>query len=119
MSVIAGPKRLLCRWRRANACRVVTLFALGLLITTPQTWAAADQLPNSSTPSATKGEALFVPPARQVVLDDLSQASPSQLAAHPATLRPRDGLTDEQHRALKLKQVSGPPSHLHLQASPD
>jgi hypothetical protein len=46
---------------------------------------------------------MFVPPGRQVIMDSLHQATPAQLAAHPASLRPRDGLTDEQHRARKLE----------------
>ena len=82
-----------------SACSVALLVSICFLAATPQTRAADD----SSKPSATPGQKIFVPPARQVVLDDLRQATPAQLAAHPATLRPRDGLTDKQRRELKLE----------------
>jgi hypothetical protein len=50
-----------------------------------------------------RGEALDVGPGRAVVLDDIPQATPAELALHPAPLRPRDGLSDAQHRARKLE----------------
>lgn len=69
-----------------------------------QTWAAETQTSaGSSIPSAIRGETISASRARPVVLDELPQATPAELAAHPATVRPRDGLTDQQHRALKLE----------------
>jgi hypothetical protein len=100
----ASQIRLLYRWARAKACQAIALVALVFLITATQTWAAADQVPSGTgTPSALRGPKLSVGPARTVVLDEIPQATRAELAAHPAPMRPRDGLTDEQHRARKLE----------------
>src|SRR5215472_974752 len=105
MSVIKSQERSLHRWARANVGKVITLVALGFLTTVPLTWAAAgDHVPSGTgTPNAIRGPRVDVGAGRPVVLDDIPQATPAELALHPAPLRPRDGLTDEQHRARKLE----------------
>src|SRR5215831_10188243 len=105
MSVIRSQERPLYRWARANASKAITLVALVFLTTVPSTWAAADDHIPSGTgrPQAIRGPRVDVGAARPVVLDDIPQATPAELALHPAPVRPRDGLTDEQHRARKLQ----------------
>src|SRR5690242_4831683 len=104
MSVIRNQESPLYRWARAFVCKAITLVALGFLITVPLTWAGADNAPSGTgTPQAIRGPRVDVGAARPVVLDDIPQATPGELALHPAPLRPRDGLTDEQHRARKLQ----------------
>ncbi len=105
MSITKSQERSLHRWARANACKVITLVALGFLTTVPLTWAAdGDHVPSGTgTPQAIRGPRMDVGAGRPVVLDDVPQATPAELALHPAPLRPRDGLTDEQHRARKLQ----------------
>src|SRR5438270_5851333 len=105
MSFIESQRRFLNSWARASACRAISLVALGFLITVPTTWAAAaDNVPSGfGTPSAVRGPEMFVGAGRSVVLDEIPQATAAELAAHPASMRPRDGLTDEQHRAKKLE----------------
>src|SRR5579864_2219632 len=104
MSVITSQGRPLFRWARANASRAITLVALGFLTTVPLTWAAADNIPSGTAkPSAVRGPKIDVGAPRVVVLDAVPQATAAELALHPAPVRPRDGLTDEQHRARKLE----------------
>ena len=105
MSFIESQRRFLYSWARANACRAITLVALGSLTIVPSMRAAgADHVPSGiGKPSATRGPQMFAGVSRSVVLDELPQATAAELAAHPAPMRPRDGLTDEQHRAKKLE----------------
>jgi len=83
---------------RIFASSAAFLVSMCFLAATPETRAVDDP-----KPSAVQRQKVFVPGARQVVMDDLRPATPALLAAHPAPLHPRDGLTDEQRRALKLE----------------
>src|SRR5215467_11884839 len=107
MSVIRSQELPLYRWARANARKAITLVALVSLTTVPLTWAAADQVPSGTgTPQAIRGPRVDVGAARPVVLDYIPQATPGELALHPAPLRPRNGLTDEQYRARNSRLKS-------------
>ena len=60
----------------------------------------------AQTSSSKVANAQPIPPrfsgdARQVMMDDIHKATAAELAAHPESLRPRDGLTDEQYEAKK------------------
>ena len=97
MSVNANNRRM-PHLARIFASSAAFLVSMCFLAATPETRAVDDP-----KPSAVQRQKVFVPGARQVVMDDLRPATPALLAAHPAPLHPRDGLTDEQRRALKLE----------------